>query len=142
MRDPPPCLTILCRYLDNLDVDWSAVYANEPCSDVPDSLCHMILGGEGEMWGETVDASDIEQTVWPRLAAIAEKLWSPREMTVDADAALTRLQTFRCDVLNTRGIAAAPVLNADARSAPTQPGACDQQRRRRELSAQMRRQAH
>lgn len=40
-----------------------------------------MLGGQGEMWGETVDTSDIEQTVWPRLGAIAEKLWSPASVT-------------------------------------------------------------
>lgn len=33
------------------------------------------------MWGETVDTSDIEQTVWPRLGAIAEKLWSSADVT-------------------------------------------------------------
>ena len=33
------------------------------------------------MWGETVDSSDIEQTVWPRLGAIAEKLWSSADAT-------------------------------------------------------------
>ena len=54
------------RYLDNLNVKWDAVYSNEPCADVPtDALCAKILGGHGEMWGETVDASDLEQTVWP-----------------------------------------------------------------------------
>ena len=56
-------------YLDNLNSVWSDVYTNEPCTGVPDSLCPMIIGGHGEMWGETVDASDIEQTVWPRLGA-------------------------------------------------------------------------
>ena len=35
-------------YLDNLDVTWDAVYRNEPCHDVPDALCHKILGGHGE----------------------------------------------------------------------------------------------
>ena len=32
-------------YLDNLDVAWSAVYSNEPCSGVPDALCPGIIGG-------------------------------------------------------------------------------------------------
>ena len=116
-------------YLDNLNVDWAAVYANEPCDGVPDALCPKILGGHGEMWGETVDASDLQPTVWPRLASIAEKLWSPRAVTGDAASALPRLEEFRCKVLNARGVAAAPVHNKDARSAPPQPGACRQQRR-------------
>ena len=46
---------------------------NEPCAGVPDHLCPMVRGGHGEMWGETVDASDLQQTVWPRLAAVAER---------------------------------------------------------------------
>jgi len=116
-------------YLDNLAVNWQAIYSNEPCHDVPDALCGGILGGHGEMWGETVDASDIEQTVWPRLAAIAEKLWSSRAATATPSAALPRLEAFRC-LLNERGIAAAPVTNANARSAPAGPGSCLEQRRR------------
>ena len=51
----------LSWYLDNLNVNWTAVYQNEPCQDVPDDLCHMVIGGHGEMWGETVDMSDLEQ---------------------------------------------------------------------------------
>ena len=74
------------------------------------------------MWGETVDASDIQETVWPRLAAIAERLWSPRELNDPVDAH-TRIEYFRC-LLNRRGIAAAPVNNADARSSPKGPGGC------------------
>ena len=109
-------------YLDNLAVNWTAVYAQEPCAGVPDDLCSKILGGHGEMWGESVDESDLEQTVWPRLAAIAERLWSPRTYA-DAAEALPRIQQFRC-LLNRRGIHAAPVGNANARSAPAGPGGC------------------
>lgn len=112
-------------YLDNLDINWTAVYSNEPCTNVPDSLCGRILGGHGEMWGENVDASDLESTVWPRMAAIAERLWSPREVN-SADQATPRMESFRC-LLNSRGVRAAPVLNKMARSAPPGPGSCYEQ---------------
>lgn len=39
-------------YLDNLNVDWHAVYAQDPCGGSPSDLCKLILGGHGEMWGE------------------------------------------------------------------------------------------
>lgn len=113
----------LSWYLDNLNVKWDAVYQNEPCQDVPDDLCPMILGGHGEMWGETVDMSDLEQTVWPRLAAIAERLWSQRDVVGNVAEATPRIEYFRC-LLNRRGVHAAPVGNALARSAPPGPGGC------------------
>jgi hexosaminidase len=116
-------------YLDNLNVNWTAVYLNEPCATVPDDLCPMILGGHGEMWGETVDTSDIEETVWPRLAAIAERLWSPRSSIGNISDAHARIEYFRC-LLNRRGVAAAPVNNPNARMAPPGPGSCFDQRRR------------
>ena len=56
-----------------------------------------------EMWGETVDFSDWHQTVWPRLGAVAERLWSPRQVN-DPDAASQRMMAFRC-LLNHRAVA-------------------------------------
>lgn len=109
-------------YLDNLDVRWDAIYRNDPCEDIPEGeLCDRVLGGHGEMWGETVDASNLQQTVWPRLAAIAEKLWSPRAETQDLESATLRIHAFRCILLE-RGVAAAPVDNKAARSAAAGPG--------------------
>ena len=49
-----------------------------------------ILGGEATMWGEWVSPETIDSRIWPRTAAIAERLWSPRNVT-DIDDMYRRL---------------------------------------------------
>jgi hexosaminidase len=68
-------------------------YLNDPD---PDSLGLTneekanILGGEATMWSEWVTKENIDSRIWPRTAAIAERLWSPKNMN-DVDNMYKRL---------------------------------------------------
>ncbi|KAL5082672.1 hypothetical protein RYX36_011093 [Vicia faba] len=114
-------------YLDHLDVPWNEVYNTEPLEGIhKESEQKLVLGGEVCMWGETADASDVQQTIWPRAAAAAERMWSPRDSTPAKNlnfTVLPRLQHFRC-LLNRRGVPASPVTNFYARRAPDGAGSC------------------
>jgi len=70
-----------------LDLMWPASrhYAVDPMSGKAASLNpeekSRILGGEACMWTEWVTPEILDSRIWPRTAAIAERLWSPQEVT-------------------------------------------------------------
>jgi len=49
-----------------------------------------VLGGEATMWSEWVSPETIDSRIWPRTAAIAERLWSPQSVK-DVDDMYRRL---------------------------------------------------
>eukprot|EP01047_Picozoa_sp_COSAG01_P059256 COSAG01_NODE_7089_length_3358_cov_14.827554_4_plen_230_part_00 len=96
------------RYLnhgcDNTgDGVWQNFYANEPLQYVPKDITpakeKLIVGGETTMWAECVDAVIFDSIVWPRAAAAAEKLWSPKAATGAGTCTLhasTPVSNHRC----------------------------------------------
>ncbi len=78
-------------------------YFNDPLTEdmglTPEQAA-FILGGEATMWSEFVTLENIDSRIWPRTAAIAERLWSPSTVR-DADDMYRRLEvvSFRLEEL-------------------------------------------
>jgi len=69
-------------------------YAVDPTSGAAANLSPeesaRILGGEDTMWSEYVSPENIDSRVWPRTAPIAERLWSPQNVS-DVNSMYQRL---------------------------------------------------
>jgi len=61
-----------------------------------------ILGGEACEWAEYAVPENLDNRIWPRMGAIAERLWSPRNVR-DVDSMYRRLSVFSRD-LEWRGL--------------------------------------
>jgi len=80
-----------------IDLNQSAAehYAVDPLADLsaasltPEEKAR-VLGGEATMWTDIVSDENLDNRVWPRTAAIAERLWSPADVR-DVDSMYRRL---------------------------------------------------
>ncbi len=64
--------------------------ASSPADLSPEEKAR-ILGGEACMWAEFVTPDNIDERIWPRAAAVAERLWSQPDVR-DVDDMYRRLQ--------------------------------------------------
>jgi hexosaminidase len=92
---------------------WQVMYNYDPTVGLSADQAKYIIGGETALWGEYIDQYNIENNVYPRAAAVAERLWSLASLTpVNTDDTTARLIIQKCRLMN-RGIHSSPVKPAD-----------------------------
>jgi len=98
-------------FLNNRDVprpSWKHVYENSPLDmlngyqlSIPRQEFPNVLGGEAMVWSYETDAESLQSTVWPRGAALAERLWTDLPLSeVRADHAENRMAAHRERMVN------------------------------------------
>ncbi|WP_446745678.1 beta-N-acetylhexosaminidase [Silvibacterium acidisoli] len=79
-----------------LDLQYSAAthYAVDPLEGEAAALTpeqkKLIIGGEAAQWTEYVTSEILDNRIWPRAGAVAERLWSPESVT-DVNSMYRRL---------------------------------------------------
>ena len=99
---------------------WEVMWSYEPLEFVAADSAHLVVGGEACMWTEQVDQHNLDSVMWPRAAAVAERLWSPRDNN-DLGSAKRRLADHR-QRLVALGVSSSPLHPSFCTRVP---GSCD-----------------
>jgi hexosaminidase len=114
-------------YLDHLS-PASLHYAVDPLGG-PDAAsltpeqASRIMGGEACMWAELVGPETVDSRIWPRTAAIAERLWSSKDITA-VDEMYARMEVVSRNLEFTGAMHRAyyqPMLDRIAGNQPSAP---------------------
>ena len=89
-----PTITSAKWYLDDFAQSWANMYRQ-----TIDDAGPLSMGGEACMWTEQHNERGIDQTIFSRLPAVAERLWSSKKRSAFKSIARNRLARFQCKVL-------------------------------------------
>ncbi|XP_062542125.1 probable beta-hexosaminidase fdl isoform X2 [Armigeres subalbatus] len=95
--------------------NWQTVYKHRPWDEMKLTSLQMrqILGGEACLWTEQVDESTLDSRLWPRAAALAERLWTDPVEEIYSESVpkdtFNRMSVFRNHLLEL-GIRAEPIF--------------------------------
>ena len=114
-------------YLDHLS-PASLHYAVDPlggpdAANLTPEQASRIMGGEACMWAELVGPETVDSRIWPRTAAVAERLWSSKDVT-DVDSMYARLESVSRNLEFTGAMHRAyyqPMLDRIAGNQPAEP---------------------
>ena len=88
--------------------DWHTFYQADPTNFTgTDMQKKLVVGGGACMWSEYVDGSEMTPRLWPRASAVAERLWSSKDVQ-DVATARSRIKHHQC-LLQKRGLRVEPV---------------------------------
>lgn len=87
-------------YLDHLrpaSYHYAVDPLGGPAAQLTPEQAERILGGEACMWSEYVSSETVDSRIWPRMAAMAERFWSPKDVA-DVDSMYTRMESVSRDL--------------------------------------------
>jgi hexosaminidase len=113
-------------YLDHVQLA-STLYSVDPlgpaAADLSSEEKAQVLGGEVAAWSEFVGPENVDSRIWPRAAAVAERLWSPADVT-DVSSMYRRLDAVSSELDHlglTHKSSYLPMLERLAGSDPIEP---------------------
>ncbi|KAI9206607.1 glycoside hydrolase superfamily [Polychytrium aggregatum] len=87
--------------------NWTYMYSYDPLWGLTPNASQAVKGGFGAMWSETLKRHNVDHYIFPRISAIAERLWSYNNTQWNDQTTPLRLERFRESLINELNIDAA-----------------------------------
>ncbi|KAI9197382.1 glycoside hydrolase superfamily [Polychytrium aggregatum] len=88
--------------------NWTKIYTYDPLDGLSPAAAKTVKGGFGTMWAETLKRHNIDRFIFPRIASIAERMWTYDAVALNNKTGV-RLDRFRASLVNELKIAAADI---------------------------------